>query len=459
MDTREIKEQYKKEFDSLTKNGVYIAPFITPVNGEYPNPDEETADDGKEFDREFWELACRRLNEAYEWQADGFNEPTALKDVEAEQSSTPVLTPLSSESEYLEHLSGAVHGKITGVILGKPFENHMTMEDIRNYLESINEYPLREYATGYSEKLGIELRSDCVPSTKGNLKYAQPDDDLNYMILALRLAEKHGLSFSSYDVGLNYAVNIPVYWVWASSRKGYYDFLSITELWDTRRPRDCQLAVIPWMMKGDEECLDGQIKSDLWGYIFPGTPKKAARYAYRDCAFSLAKNGIYGGMFVAGCIAAAMTENPNVDTILDSGLSVIPQKSRLSESVQWTREQFARDRDFLTVQKKIEERYGHYGFAGTVNNLATVSLSLLCGDLDFSDTITLAVSAGGDTDCNGGTAGSICGAAVGRQGIEDRWIKPLNDTLQTCVADIGQIRISELIGRIADVNRRLSNCN
>ncbi len=104
----------------------------------------------------------------------------------------------------------------------------------------------------------------------------------------------------------------------------------------------------------------------------------------------------------------------------------------------------------------IEEKYGHYGFAGTVNNLATVTLCLLCGDLDYTDTVTLAVSCGGDTDCNGGTAGSICGAAVGRRGIEDRFIDPLNDTLRTCVADVGQIRISELIGRIAAVSRRVN---
>ena len=81
-------------------------------------------------------------------------------------------------------------------------------------------------------------------------------------------------------------------------------------------------------------------------------------------------------------------------------------------------------------------------------------LALLCGDLNYSDTITLAVSAGGDTDCNGGTAGSICGAAVGRKGIEDRWIDPLNDTLKTCVADVGQISIQSLIERIATIRRK-----
>jgi hypothetical protein len=456
MNTRELKELYKRELGALSESGRYIAPYVTPVNGEYPDPASESAEDGNECDRAFWELACRRLREARSDGDAAYREPTAWKDIETEQSRIPPLRPLETDDEYKERLSGAVFGKIVGVILGKPFENGMSREDVRRYLESVGEYPLRDYASGFSPALGEGLREDCIPSTKGHVAFAQPDDDLNYLVLALRLAENHGLSFTSYDVGRNYAVNIPAYWVWASSRKGYYDFLSITNLSETRRPGDCQLAVIPWTIGGDAECLDGQIKSDFWGYIHPGDPRKAAKYAYRDCAFSLVKNGVYGGMFTAGCIAAAMTKEPKVDTILDGGLAVIPPGSRLYEAVERTREEYARDRDFLRVFRMIEEKYGHYGFAGTVNNLATVTLCLLCGDLDYTDTVTLAVSCGGDTDCNGGTAGSICGAAVGRRGIEDRFIDPLNDTLRTCVADVGQIRISELIGRIAAVSRRVN---
>ncbi len=456
MNTRGIKELYKKEFDALSESGQYIAPFITPVNGEYPDPAPEAAENENECDRAFWELALRRLQEARTQRDAGCREPTAWRDIEAEQSPPPFLRPPETEEEYEERLSGAVFGKIVGVILGKPFENGMSREDVSRYLESVGEYPLRDYASGFSPALGKGLREDCIPSTKGHVAFAQPDDDLNYLILALRLAENHGLSFTSYDIGRNYAVNIPAYWVWASSRKGYYDFLSITKLSETYRPGDCQLAVIPWTIGGDAECLDGQIKSDLWGYIHPGDPRKAAEYAYKDCAFSLIKNGVYGGMFTAGCIAAAMTKEPTVDTILDGGLSVIPTGSRLYEAIGWTRERYARGRDFLRVLREIEEKYGHYGFAGTINNLATVTLCLLCGDLDYTNTVTLAVSCGGDTDCNGGTAGSICGAAVGRRGIEDRWIEPLNDTFRTCVADVGQIRISELIGRIAAVSRRVN---
>jgi len=43
---------------------------------------------------------------------------------------------------------------------------------------------------------------------------------------------------------------------------------------------------------------------------------------------------------------------------------------------------------------------------------------------------------------------------VGRSGIEDRWIEPLNDTVHTCVADIGRIGIAEMTDRIAKLRVR-----
>lgn len=42
-----------------------------------------------------------------------------------------------------------------------------------------------------------------------------------------------------------------------------------------------------------------------------------------------------------------------------------------------------------------------------------VVLALVHGELDHEKTITTAVMAGIDVDCNGATVGSICGAAIG----------------------------------------------
>ena len=77
--------------------------------------------------------------------------------------------------------------------------------------------------------------------------------------------------------------------------------------------------------------------------------------------------------------------------------------------------------------------------------------------MDYTKTITSAVCGGIDTDCNAGTAGSIIGAAVGIDGIEKRWYQPLNDTVKSCVASIGQISISEIIDRTIAVRERMGS--
>ena len=160
-------------------------------------------------------------------------------------------------------------------------------------------------------------------------------------------------------------------------------------------------------------------------------------------------------MFVAGCIAAALSKNPTVDKILDGGLAVIPKGSRLTETVQNVRKWYAQSGNFDDVCDKIYQTYGYLPFNGTLNNLALVVLAILEGNMDYSKTIIAAVCGGIDTDCNGGTAGSIIGAAVGISNIESRWYEPLNDTIKSNVAAFGQVSISEVIDRVIALYHKL----
>jgi len=446
------KNLYKEEFYAMTEEGYDTSAALRAAEGKTPLPFPGIGQEGGGDSSVDWEQAYEQLwaiREQGLCKGYPYIEPVSWEDIQQEMSELPP-QPALTEPVYCERLSGAVHGRIAGVILGKPLENGMSREDIRQYLESIGEYPLNGYVSGYSPKLDIRLREDCVPSTKGNVRYAQTDDDINYTLLAMRLVEKYGLDFTPYQVGLNLLDNIPYHWLWCSSRQAFYRMVTLIH----EEPIDKQVASFPWKLNPWRECIDGQIKTDLYGYICPGDPLTAAKLAYRDCSFSLAKNGSYGGMFVAACVAAAMTENPTVDRIIDSGLAVIPKKSRLHEAISWVRERYAALGDPEAVCKEIEERFKDMPFSGTMNNLSMTALALLCGKLDYSATITHAVMFGIDTDCNGGTAGSICGAAVGRSGIEDRWIEPLNDTVHTCVADIGRIGIAEMTDRIAKLRVR-----
>lgn len=450
------KQLYKEEFYALAEEGYDVSSAYSPDKNtrQLPIPGSDTAA-GDDTDA-FWHEAYERL---WSLREDGIRrdypyvEPLTFEDVKAELPEAPNPEALSEE-EYRDRLTGAVRGRIAGVILGKPLEMGLSRTAIRNYLESVNEYPLNDYVSACSEKLNMRLREDCIYSTKGNVHFAQTDDDINYTLLALRLAEKKGLNFTPADVGWNWLDNIPYHWFWCASRQAYYKMVNLAE----NRPVDEQVAEIPWKMNPWRECIDGQIRTDLWGYISPAEPLRAAELAHRECSFSLIKNGCYGGMFVAGCIASAMTKSPTVDSILDGGLSVIPKRCRLAEAVRQVREEYAQTGgDWEAVCAKIETRFADMPFAGTMNNLSMVVLALLHGNLDYDKTITTAVMCGIDTDCNGGTAGSICGAAVGSSGVSARWTDPFENTVRTCLTEVGQTTITEMIDRIGVLRDKYKN--
>jgi hypothetical protein len=252
-------------------------------------------------------------------------------------------------------------------------------------------------------------------------------------------------------VGINLLHNVPYRWLWVADNQAYYHLVNMTD----DRSKEEQVAEIPLKLNPWRECMDGQLKADFWGYITPGDPRRGAPCIYRQSSLSLVKNGIYGGMFVSGCISAAMSKHPKVETILRGGLSVVPKRSRLADAVRNVIKWYSEEREWVAVCDKIYQHYGHWYFAATINNLSFVTLALLHGELDFTKTITTAVMCGTDTDCNSATAGSIVGAAVGYDGLDLRWVTPLHDTVKTIVADFGEGKISDLVRRTIAVRKQM----
>lgn len=448
------KTLYKEEYNCLRDEGYDVESFIQPspdAESFLPIPDETDGPIDKS-EGELWRRAYNNLIKVRSTPIRKdypYDEPNEYDEIMKRAEKAPELIPLSDE-EYKNRLKGAFYGRCAAVILGKPLEMGLSRQDIKEYLESVSQYPLNDFAPEYSEKLGKGLREDCVYSTKGNVKFAQADDDINYTLLALRLAEAHPDGFSRADVGYNWLDNISYHWCWCASRQAYFNLVSI----DDTKDFDEQINEIPYKYNPWRECIDGQIRTDMWGYIHPADIKAAAYDAHRDCSFSLTKNGIYGGMFVAGAIAGAMSREPSVDLIIKSGLSAIPKRSRLYETVTDVCSWWEETHDWVMTCDKIYEKYGHLPFAATLNNMAIVTLGIVAGELDYTKSITIAAMAGIDTDCNAGTVGSIIGAALGIDKIPARWYEPLNDTIKSTVAAFGECKISEIIERIEKIKEK-----
>ena len=440
---RQLKEEGYMVGDAGKPEAAEFLPFPAEVRGEVQKSEISEA----QWEQAYWNLWKVRGNGLRpDWP---YIEPDGLDDIINCAAPVPPLEKLSQE-EYADRIKGAWFGRCAGVVLGKPLEMSWDRKQIQKYLESVCAYPLADWVPERSDTLDITLRRDCVPSTRGHVRYAQPDDDIHYTIKSLLLVEQKGLQFSLYDVGRCMMDNVPIFWVWGSSHQLYHHMVRLAN--DPRLHEELpnlRYHLNPW-----REWIDGQLKGDFWGYITPGDPREGARYIHRHASLSLTQNGIYGGMFVSGCLSAALSRNPTVESIIAGGLSVIPEKSRLAEAVRNVQRWYSESRDWIVTCDKINERYGHMHFADQINNMAMVVLSLLHGNLDYHRTITTAVMAGIDVDCNGGTAGSICGAAIGYDALPQRWIAPLNDTVRTVVAGFGYGTITDLVQRTIAVHNK-----
>ncbi len=438
------KDLFALEYGQLYEEGYAVGPTREPdFSAPYLPASVREAADRDALSEADWEAAYRSLWAQREdgLRADfGFVEPDDFDAIIADASAAPELTALS-DAEYAERIKGAWYGRVGGVVLGKPFELHVDEKWIRAYLESLDAYPLNDWAPHESPELGITLR--CKPSTLGNISYAEEDDDIHYTVLGLMLLEDKGFGFSKLDVANNHLRNIPYHWLWSCTRQSYYHMVNLRE----DRPVDEQIAEFPTKLNPWREGINTAIRADFWGYIAPGDPLRAARIAHREVTLNAVKNGVYSSMFVAGALSAALSANPTVETILAGGLSVIPRNSRLAHIVAETRQWYAEAGDWLPVCERLYEKYGHLPFLHALHNMAFVTLALIHGDLDYTKTITTAVMCGMDTDCTSGTAASIVGAAVGYEGLDQRWIEPFNDRVQTVVAGFGHGTISGLVER------------
>lgn len=442
------KDLFALEYLQLYEEGFAVGSGIEPdFSAAYLPAAVREADDRETLTEADWEAAYKRLWSLRDQGIRGgfpFVEPDDFDAIIADADEAPRLAPLDDQA-YFERIRGAWFGRAAAVVLGKPFEIHVDQKWIQRYLESVDAWPLDDWAPYHSPALDITLR--CKPSTLGNVQYAEPDDDIHYTILGLMLLENHGFGFNTLDVANNHLRNIPYHWLFSCTRQSYYHMVNLTD----DRPIDEQIAEFPTKLNPWREGINTAIRADFWGYIAPADPRRAARIAYREVTLNAVKNGVYSSMFVAGALSAALSQNPSIDSIIQGGLAVIPRRSRLAHIVHEVRDWYAEAGDWLPVCERIYEKYGHLPFLNALHNMAFVTLALVHGDLDFSKTITTAVMCGMDTDCTSGTAGSIVGAAVGYAGLDQRWIAPMNDHVKTVVAGFGHGSISGLAQRNYDL--------
>ncbi|MCM8767654.1 MAG: ADP-ribosylglycohydrolase family protein [Candidatus Omnitrophica bacterium] len=355
-----------------------------------------------------------------------------------------------SGKDIIEKIYGGWFGRCAGCLLGKIFEG-LSREKIRSFLKEVGQFPLKYYVSSNNRDLKIfenyNVRQDLCINRINNMV---EDDDLNYTVLALTLLEKYGYNFTQFDFAKNFLEKLPILKAFTAERVVYRNLVNLIN------PEKAAFYLNPY-----REWIGAQIRTDFYGYITPGNVEKGIELAYKDASVTHIKNGVYGAIFITSMISIAFFET-DVLKIVEYGLNYIPQRSRLAQEVkeiiEYRKKGLSYEKVSEIIHQKWDEKNPHH-WCHAISNTQIVSIGLLWGNGDFGESICKAVEIGFDTDCNGATVGSIMGVILGRKNIPDRWIEPLNDTLETGVSGYSKVKISELAERTYNIFKKERRTN
>ena len=365
------------------------------------------------------------------------DEPSELPAILAARpaaTSAPSAAPPAPLPE-LDRFHGAWTGRAVGCLLGKPVEGWRRPR-MWGYLRDAGRWPLDDFFQ-YTVPEEIRLRYQLAPELPwGDLVDAMPeDDDTNYTLIGLLLAQRHGLGLSPEHVADFWLQYLPILHVCTAERVAYRNVINGVKPPLSARHRN------PY-----REWIGAQIRGDAFGYVAARQPVLAARLAWQDAAVSHVANGIYGEMWSAAMNAAAFTDIA-IEEIIEAGHAQIPERCRLARAVRQVMAERAAGVTYDDAVNRLHERWdetSEHGWCHVISTAVAVTLGLVYGDGEFGRSICRAVQACFDTDCNGATVGSILGARLGRAALPARWVEPIHDTLLTGIAGYPRVRLRDL---------------
>lgn len=357
-----------------------------------------------------------------------------------------------SDEEAQKRILGGWTGRVVGCLLGKPLE-FWKCKDLIGMLKETNNYPLTRYVSTkdftpelikkYNIKTGTPLiKQPWIDELKG---YAPADDDTNYTVLNLKLMEVFGYDFDPGDVLYTWINWVPAGICCTAERIAYTNAL-----------KGLSAPATAIFQNPYREWVGAQIRAEVFGWVNPGDAEAAAEVAFRDACVSHTRNGIYGEMFTAAMIAAAMHLTAVRDAI-EAGLGEIPEKSRLAMAVHSV---IAEYDSGMTLEQSIEKLHSLHDednifeWCHIIPNEKIVVLSLLHSGGSFTRAIGNCVQFAFDTDSNAAVVGAVMGSLLGPEGIEEKWTAPIGGTMESTVLEESMNRIEDLAKRTFKVAKR-----
>lgn len=432
---------------------------ISPVESEFTRLLAEDVPEDAQFQRAVNDLLdkTRLLPMRSDYR---YIEPSGLAAIRAQRPTGPRVLPVTdSEALRSDRIAGAWLGRCAGCLLGKPIEvvslPGRPIEGVsRPYLQLLLDRAGCDEIPDYLWRLPGLTENDCRELGFSNLlsfrkiDHMPQDDDTDYTVTVMALVKRKGINFTPSDMADFWMQNLPILSICTAERVAYRNFVANIE------PPDSASVRNPY-----REWIGARIRADFFGYVALGQPELAAELAWRDASISHVKNGIYGAMWVAAMLAAAMG-HMDVRRVIEIGLSEIPQKSRFFEAVTEILNLHAAGVTYTETMEYIHrcwnEKNPHH-WCHSISNAQIVAMGLLYGEGDYEQAITRTVMACFDTDCNGATVGSIMGMMLGAEAIPAKWTDVMNDTIHTSLRGYLTASISTIAEEMFQIHNTIAN--
>ena len=289
-----------------------------------------------------------------------------------------------SYDRYLDQVLGGWIGKCIGGTIGARFEGYK----------------------GWIEIGPDEMFPDEVP----------PNDDLDLQILWLKVLEEKGTALTSDDMAA----------AWLEGC--WYPF---NEYGIFRR--NWQLGIHP-PMSGRftnqfwESGMGCPIRSEIWGYVFPGAPDLAAKYAYMDGTLDHTEQSVGGEMMQAAMASMAFFV-PDVRRLTEMFIHYLPPGMPIKRLTRAAFQAYDEGLSLRQARERLMVLAGHPEACDSQINVPFTFLGLLYGGNDLQETMLAALRCGYDTDCTLATAGALLGQILGARRIPQTLKDAIGDEL------------------------------
>jgi ADP-ribosylglycohydrolase len=170
------------------------------------------------------------------------------------------------------------------------------------------------------------------------------------------------------------------------------------------------------------------IRAEVWGYVFPGAPDLAARYAAMDGCLDHTEQSIGAERMFASMASMAFFV-PDVRRLISLGIHHLPKGTPVD---LLTRAALSAHDEGLSLRDARERLMVLGGCPEACDaqvNVPFTILGLLYGGGDLQETLLSALRCGYDTDCTLATAGALIGQILGASRIPESLKEAVGDEL------------------------------